>query len=164
MQHKHKLSDYREETEGGTFIYGFDSHTEEEDEPISIQTGLSLPAWKTPSIIQECSSEAKTNHSAIPSKIDSLSTDTESIIADFSEFEESEKADYTYSSADARAAIISEKPVRISLWKRFTSLVSRFIPSFADESFLSRLNYYLGGVAFVIVLIIFVIVLIIHPH
>ncbi len=163
MQHKRKISDISDGTEDGTFMYGFDDLNEAEDEPISIRTGLSMPAWKTPSTIHAYSSEAVTERPISPTLIESVSPDTDSLPVDFFEFERPEEPEASFSADDARAAIRKERPVRISVWKRFTAWVERLIPSFTDESFLSRLNLYLGGLAFVIVLIIFVVVLFVLP-
>lgn len=163
MQHKRKMSDIYEGTESSAVEYGYDSLNEPEDEPISIQTGLSMPAWKTPSLIQEYSPPANAERSVRPTGTDAASLDTEIFTTEFPEFEQPEEPQFSYSAADARAAIRKERPIRISVWKRFKAWVERLLPSFADESFLSRLNMYLGGLAFVFVLIIFVVVLIFRP-
>jgi hypothetical protein len=159
MQHKRKMSDIMEETDGGAFLYGSDDLNEVEDEPIAIQTGLSMPAWKTPSIVHEYASDAPAEQPVYSSNMAAVSQDAENGMGEFFDIEQPEESEYTYTAADARAAILKEKPIRISFWKRFTALAGRLLPSFADEAFLSRLNLYLGGLAFVIVLVIFVVVL-----
>ncbi len=162
MQHKHTLSDFKEKTGDGSFIYGFDSQPEEEDRPITIRSGVSMPVWKTPSVLQEHPADSSPRYSD-GLRIDSGKIDSANVMSDFSDLEDPEETNPAVDLNHARAAILSEKPVKLSFWKRFTSFVARYIPSFSDESSLLRFNLYLGGAAFFIAIIILVVVLVTRP-
>ncbi len=163
MQHMRKISGSAEDIDFVASTYGFNDQSETEDEPISIQPGLSMPAWKTPSATHVPPSGAQKEQPIRPNIIDSVSTDSDVISAEFPEFGLIEESERDYTAADARAAIRKERPVRISVWKRFTAWVENFFPSFADEAFLSRFNMYLGVLALALVVIIFLVVFIIRP-
>lgn len=162
MQHKRTLSEYKDQTGDGNFIYGYDSQPEDDDSPIMIRSGVSVPVWKTPSTLQDQPKEPRprfsdaTADSGIPENV----ADT---LSDFSDLEELGETDPPVDPVRAHAAIISEKPVKLSIWKRFTGFVSRYAPDFADESAILRFNLYLGGAAFLLAVVILVVVLATSP-
>lgn len=162
MQHKHQLSDFRNEPDEENFIYGFNDSTEEEDAPIPIHTGKSMPVWKTPSVMND-----------VPEDHLSPSSDDDDArgfslakhpLPDYSDLEDSAESDFSGDSAPIKATILSEKPSKPSLWRMFTAFVARYVPSsFSDESFVFRLNLYLGGIGLAVALIILVVVLLTRP-
>ncbi|MBN1891767.1 MAG: hypothetical protein JW780_03230 [Clostridiales bacterium] len=162
MQHKHQLSDFRDQTDEDAFLYGFNDSAEEEDAPIPIHTGKSMPVWKTPSVLQDRSEEQLSLSS--DDHDDSGSAKATHPPSDYSDLEDLDESDLFEDSAPIKATIISERPSKPSLWKIFTAFVARFIPSsFSDESFIFRLNLYLGGIGLAVALIILVVILVTRP-
>lgn len=165
MQHKHKLSDFRDTSDGDKFLYGFgDQFAEEpEDEPIAIHSGMSMPVWKTPSVLNERPAEASGPVSLHPVEADPAFPDSGNKSAEFADFEDADLSDYDEDLPSAKATILFEKPMAPSLWKRFTSFVSRYMPAISDESSIQRLNIYLGATAFFVALVILIVVLVTRP-
>lgn len=125
--------------------------------PITVMTAVSVPAWKTPSTIQDNKTTRGGETPDLMTGADSSpfasSVNPDADLLDLDETSGENKFDV------ADAVILAEKNVKPSLWTRLVSLVSQYSPRSMTDSDLSKINLYLcaGGLLIAIIIFIFVV-------
>lgn len=127
---------------------------EEENLPVTVMTAVSVPAWKTPSAMQDTNTTRK---SAAPDSLSSVSpspfaasSDADADLLELDDITGDNKIETT------DAVILAEKNVKPSLWARLVSIVSQYSPLSITDSDLSRINLYLCAGGLLIAALIFV--------
>ena len=136
MQHKRTLSEYKDQTGDGNFIYGYDSQPEDDDSPIMIRSGVSVPVWKTPSTLQD-----QPKRTAAVS--DATANGAFSIADTLSDFPIWKNWETVRGHRFGRTRPSFPKTGETLDLETFYGFVSRYAPGFADESAILQFNLYL---------------------
>jgi len=130
---------------------------EEENLPVTIMTAVSVPAWKTPSVMQDANNSRK---NPVPESLSGVSPSpfaaSSAADADLLDLD-SNPGDNNAETTDA--VILAEKNVKPSLWARLVSIVSQYSPLSITDSDLSRINLYLcvGGLLIAALIFVFIV-------
>lgn len=123
--------------------------TDQEDPPISVVHGASLPVWKTPSVLPDSDKSARRTSSVFGNT--PSGNNAQDSLSEY--FPSASEVDY---QEIPNARILTEQDSNISWWKRLTSLVAQYSPISLDESEIDRLNLILCGSGVLIALVIFI--------
>lgn len=160
MRHARKDSDFDEPYYRDAYPTESDARSDEDDEPIAIHSGISMPVWKTPNAPSAHSRKSDSSGTLFSGISDPTDRPIDLSLSDLDLVDSPEDSD---TSGEVHATILSEKPIKLSLWRKFKGIVGRYVPGFSDESSLLRLNLYLGGALLVVAVTIVILVLIINP-